>query len=156
MRQRFTDLTRIALLGMALLLALPATANADASGLLSSLTSQLGVSEEQASGGVGAIFDYAKNNLSADDFATVASGIPGMDGLLSKAPEVAADSGLMGAATSMLGDSGGTLGGIASLAGSFEALGLDADMVSQFLPLVYDYVGGASGADAMGLLKGLF
>jgi hypothetical protein len=56
----------------------------------------------------------------------------------------------------MLGGSGGSLGGLASLASSFETLGLDADMVQKFLPIVSDYVGSVSGDQAMALLAGLF
>lgn len=137
------------------LLGLSNTASAGASDLLSSLTSQLGVTEEQAMGGAGAIFDYAKDNLSAEDFAKIASGIPGMDGLLSAAPAGGSGS-MLGQAGSMLGGSAGSMGGLASLAGAFESLGLSADTVSQFLPLVYDFVGESSGSDALGLLKGLF
>ena len=152
MRHR-TRNTLFLLLATALLLfAQPATASSD---LVSSLTDSLGITSEQASGAAGAIFDYAKKNLSAEDFATIASGIPGMDGLLKAAPS--GDSGsLLSQAGSMLGDSAGSAGGLASLAGAFESLGLDADMVNQILPLVYDYVGGASGADALSLLQGLF
>lgn len=127
---------------------------AQAQDLVSMLTDQLGVSNEQASGGAGAIFDYAQNNLSADDFSTVASGVPDMDNLLSAAPEPKKES-TMGKVGSMLGDSGG-LGGLASLASSFESLGLDADMVSKFMPIVNDYIGSVSGEQALGLLKGLF
>ena len=137
------------------LINLPLSGAAQASDLVSQLTSKLGVTPEQAAGGAGAIFDYAKENLSAEDFATIASGIPGMDGLLSAAPTEGSDS-AMGQLGSMLGDSGGSMGGLASLASSFESLGLDADTVNQFLPIVYDYVGSESGQQARGLLKGLF
>ena len=78
-----------------------------------------------------------------------------MDSLLGVAPKTDSDS-TMGKLGSMLGGSGSSLGGLASLAASFDKLGLDPDMVSQFLPLVYDYVGSASGEKALGLLKGLF
>lgn len=126
-----------------------------ASDLVAQLSDQLGISSEQVKGGAGAIFDYAKDNLSADDFATIASGIPGMDGLLGAAPK--ADSGsLTGKLGGMLSGDSGSLGGLAGLASSFESLGLDADMVSKFLPIVTDYVGSMSGDDAMALLKGLF
>jgi len=54
-------------------------AHADTMGLINSLTSGLGVSEQQATGGAGAIFDYAKNNMSAADFTKVANGLPGID-----------------------------------------------------------------------------
>lgn len=138
-----------------LLLTLSFHTTAQAGDLVSSLTDQLGISSEKASGGAGAIFDYAKKNLSADDFATIASGIPGMDGLLGAAPK--SDSGsVMGKVGNMLGGSGSSRGGLASLASSFDALNLDPEMVSKFLPIVYDYVGSASGQQALGLLKGLF
>ena len=123
--------------------------------LVSSLTDKLGVSSEQATGGAGAIFGYAKDNLDADDFASIAEGIPGMDGLLSAAPKAESES-TLGKVGGMLGGSDSKLGGLASLTSSFDSLGIDPDMVSQFLPVVYDYVGGASGEKAMGLLKGLF
>ena len=141
-------------LAICLLAAWSLTAQADTSDLLGTLTNKLGITQEQAAGGAGAIFDYAKKNLSADDFSKIAGGIPGMDGLLSAAPAAeGGGSSMLSQAGNMLG---GSAGGLASLAGAFESLGLDADMVSEFLPLVYDYVGGASGSEAMGLLKGLF
>jgi hypothetical protein len=62
----------------------------------------------------------------------------------------------MGQLGGMLGGSGGSMGGLANLASSFEALGLDPDLVSQFLPIVQKYVGQVSGEDAMALLAGLF
>lgn len=137
------------------LLTLSFSAQAGSTDLVGMLTEQLGISKEQAAGGSGAIFDYAKDNLSADDFATVAQGVPDMDGLLSAAPREESSSAL-GQASSMLGGSGGSLGGLATLASSFETLGLDADMVQKFLPIVSDYVGSVSGDQAMALLKGLF
>lgn len=138
-----------------LLLTFSLPAQAGSSDLVGMLTDQLGISKEQAAGGSGAIFDYAKDNLSADDFATVAKGVPDMDGLLSAAPKQESSSAL-GKASSMLGGSDSSVGGLASLASSFETVGLDADMVQKFLPIVSDYVGSVSGDQAMALLTGLF
>lgn len=138
-----------------LLLTFSLPAQAGGSDLIGMLTDQLGISKEQAAGGSGAIFDYAKDNLSADDFATVAKGVPDMDGLLSAAPKQESSSAL-GKASSMLGGSDSSVGGLASLASSFETVGLDADMVQKFLPIVSDYVGSVSGDQAMALLTGLF
>jgi hypothetical protein len=152
-KRHFSISRHIAILFILLTFSLPAQAGT--SDLVSLLTDQLGISKEQAAGGSGAIFDYAKDNLSADDFATVAQGVPDMDGLLAAAPKQESGSAL-GQASSMLGGSGGSLGGLASLASSFETLGLDADMVQKFLPIVSDYVGSVSGDQAMALLAGLF
>ncbi len=143
----------VAILFVLITFSLPAQAGS--SDLISMLTDQLGISKEQATGGSGAIFDYAKDNLSADDFTTVAKGVPDMDGLLAAAPKEESSSAL-GKASNMLGGSGGSMGGLASLASSFETLGLDADMVQKFLPIVSDYVGSVSGDQAMALLAGLF
>jgi hypothetical protein len=153
-KKRHFSLVRYVTISL-LLLSFSVSAQAGSSDLIGMLTDQLGISKEQATGGSGAIFDYAKDNLSADDFATVAKGVPDMDGLLAAAPKEESSSAL-GKASSMLGGSGGSVGGLASLASSFETLGLDADMVQKFLPIVSDYVGSVSGDQAMALLKGLF
>jgi hypothetical protein len=136
------------------LLAFQTTAQAGGPDIVQMLTSQLGVSGEQATGGAGAIFGYAKDNLSVDDFSTIAKGVPGMDGLLAMAPEPE-NSSALGKAGSMLG-ADTSLGGLAGLASSFESLGLNADMVGKFAPIVSDYVGSVSGDQAMALMKGLF
>ena len=134
------------------LVSFQATAYAQGADLVQTLVDQLGISGEQATGGAGAIFEYAKDNLSADDFASIAQGIPGMDQLLEQAPEPENSSALGG----LLGNADSSLGGLAGLASSFDSLGLNADMVSKFMPIVSDYVGSASGDQAMALLKGLF
>ena len=125
-------------------------------GIVDSLVSQLGVTNEQATGGAGAIFDYGKRNLEPEDFATVADGIPDMDDLLSAAPDLGESDSALGKLGGIMGDKGGSLGAMASLAGSFESLGLDAEMAQKFLPVVLDYVESTGGEQAMGLLKGLF
>lgn len=137
------------------LMSVQSVAHAGGPDLVQSLVSQLGISGEQATGGAGAIFDYAKDNLSAEDFATIAEGIPGMDQLLIQAPEPENESAL-GKAGNMLGGADTSLGGLAGLASSFESLGLDADMVSKFVPIVSDYVESVSGDQARSLLQGLF
>jgi hypothetical protein len=138
-----------------LVFAFNVTAQAQGPDLIQMLTSQLGVSGEQATGGAGAIFEYAKENLDADDFATIAQGIPAMDNLMAMAPEPE-NSSALGRASQRLGDFDSSLGGLAGLASSFESLGLNADMVNQFMPIVSDYVSSVSGEQAMALLQGLF
>lgn len=131
------------------------TAQADGPDLIQMLTSQLGVTGEQATGGAGAIFEYAKENLDAEDFSTIAKGIPAMDDLIGMAPEPE-NSSALGKAGGALGGFDKSLGGLAGLTSSFESLGLNADMVSKFAPIVSEYVGSVSGEQAMSLLQGLF
>jgi Protein of unknown function VcgC/VcgE (DUF2780) len=135
------------------------TAYATASELVGALTQKLGVTEQQATGGAGAIFGLAKSKLSPDNFGQVASVVPGMEGLLQAAPTGEATGSMAGAATSaassMMGKSGESLGGLASLAGPFSQLGMSSDMIGKFVPVVLDYVGGKGGSSVQSLLAGV-
>ena len=116
------------------------------------LTSQLGVKEEQAAGGAGLIFNLAKEKLGGE-FSQITDAIPAVTGLMDKAPETGGV-GLMGAiggiASSLGADS---LGNLASLAGGFSKLDLDAGMISKFAPIILDYVKEKAGDNVMGLLS---
>jgi len=142
------------ILHFALLAAFSTIAQAQDQHLVGMLTDQLGVSQDQAAGGAGSIFSYAKDKLSADEFEQIARGVPDMNELLASAPESGSDS-TLGKVGGMLGEDS-SAGGLASLTSSFESIGLDADMVSKFMPIVNQYVGEVSGEQALGLLKGLF
>ena len=50
----------------------------------------------------------------------------------------------------------GGAGGLASVAGSFKALGLSPDMVSKFVPVLTQFVQSKGGANVGSLLAGAF
>ncbi len=125
--------------------------------LVEQLVSNLGVGEDQAKGGAGLILKLAQDKLGGEEFAKVASAIPGSDVLLGSAP---ADSGggMMGAlggmaAGMMGGGQGAALGSLMSLAGGFSQLGMNGDMVSKFFPIVLNFVQQKGGADIAGILS---
>jgi hypothetical protein len=122
--------------------------------LLQQLTQQLGVNEDQARGGAGMIFKLAQDKLGGD-FKQVADVVPGMDSMLSAAPGAGGLSGGLGGALGALSGAlgGGKLGALASLAGGFSKLGLDAGMVGKFLPVVLSFVKDKGGDGVMGLLQ---
>ena len=151
-------LTKLSRIGGAviLLLILSFQATAGDDDLVSLITDELDISSSEARGGAGAIFAYAEDNLDDYDFDRIAEGIPDMDGLLDAAPEVDENSG-MGRASDVLGGVfGGAMGGRAYLVESFDELDMDRDMISEFLPIVYDYVEDVSGERAMEMLEELF
>ena len=127
-----------------------AFAAADDASLVQTLASQLGVTDAQAAGGAGAIFNYAKSALPTKDYAKVESAVPEAAELVKQAP--AADS-ASSAAASAVGKAGGTAAGIASLGSSFEKLGLSSDMVGKFVPVVVDYVDKKGGSEVGSLIK---
>ncbi len=97
------------------------------SALLTQITSQLPVSNTQAAGGVGSLLALAQNQLSDSNSSELESLLPGLDQL-----------------TSLTGSSS-TLSNITDIEAVnkvFNKLGLDSSMVSQFAPLVLQYLTG--------------
>jgi hypothetical protein len=130
-------------------------AHAGDMGLVDLLSSQLGVSKDQAKGGAGSIFQLAKQNLSGKDFSVIAKAVPGIDQMIGAAPKIEKSSGTLGSISSMMGSSSNKLGGMAGLTSSFEKLGLSGDMVNKFTPIILDYVKNKGDEHAMNLLKGV-
>ncbi|PPD31861.1 MAG: hypothetical protein CTY19_12710 [Methylomonas sp.] len=122
-------------------------------GLVNTLVNQLGVNQQQAMGGVGSIFSLAQQRMNPADFMQLRGNVPGLDQYLSAVPQPSSSSLLIGSAASMLGGQAGGLGNLAALAGSFQTLGMNSNMITQFVPLVLQYVQGQSGAGAMSLLQ---
>lgn len=122
-------------------------------GLVNILVGQLGISPQQALGGVGSIFSVAQQRMNPGDFSQLSSSVPDMDRYLSSVPQRFPASGsqsLLGAAGGLMGDQFGSL---AAVADSFQSLGMNAAMVTQFVPVVLQYVQNQSGASAMSLLQ---
>ncbi|WP_372712585.1 DUF2780 domain-containing protein [Ilyobacter sp.] len=114
--------------------------------LIEMLTSQLGVTEDQAKGGSGLIFKMAKDKLETEEFSKVAGAVPDVDSLVSSAPKA----GLLGGLTSMLGGKAGHLAGLAS---GFKHLDLGGDMVGKFVPIILSFVQSKGGDEVKGILE---
>ncbi|MDR9825879.1 DUF2780 domain-containing protein [Vibrio sp. FNV 38] len=99
------------------------------------LSSQLPVTPEQAAGGAGALLSLAQNQLSSENSSELTSLIPGLSDL--------------GGAASMLS----SIENLSAVTSAFEAVGLDASMVSQFAPVILGYLTEQGASD--GLLSSL-
>ncbi|GJL76845.1 DUF2780 domain-containing protein [Nitrosomonas sp.] len=123
-------------------------------GLVDVLTQQLGISQQQALGGAGAIFQAAQTGMNPQAFSTLSQSVPGINEMLNAAPAVPNPLGGMGSGvSSMLGGAGNTLNSATSLAASFQQLNLSPDMVGQFIPIVTNYVQNTSGQVTANLLR---
>jgi len=127
------------------------SASADVSKLVGQLVDLFGVTQSQAEGGAGAIFNQAKNNMSTSDYSQLLNAIPGIDSLIKAAPETGG--GLAGKAASMFGSSSGGIQGLSALTDSFSKLGLSPDLVSKFTDVILQFVQSESGQQTMALLK---
>ena len=119
-----------------------AAPTSETAGLLGALTSQLGVTPQQAVGGTGAMLGLAKNKLSSTDYSQLAKEVPGLDKL--------SGGGEMGALAGLLGSSGksaglenalGNVKDTSDLNSAFGALGMDSGMIGQFAPVILQYLG---------------
>lgn len=124
-------------------------------GLVNVLVDQLGINSQQAMGGAGSIFSLARQRMSPADFMQLSGSVPDMDQYLSAVPQSSGSSSgsWLGNAADLMGDQANGLGSLAALAGSFKTLGMDTNMISQFVPVVLQYVQGQSGSGAMSLLQ---
>jgi hypothetical protein len=132
--------------------------------LINQLTQQLGINQQQASGGLGLIMSLAKQKLGGD-FGSLAQHLPGAENLIQSAPQssgaaAAVGGGIGGALGSIGGLFGGKTGGalgqlgnLALLAGGFKQLGLDAGMIGKFAPIVLNFFQSTGGDAAKGLLE---
>ena len=128
--------------------------------LVKMLTSQLGVTEPQASGGAGSLFKMAKGMLSEEDFGQVSGAIPGIGDLMNSAPVVSEST--AGTSDKMAGLAQG-LGSVtkavegankyAAVYDQFKQMGLNTEMVSQFIPIVLSFANSAGGESVMNILK---
>ena len=123
------------------------------SGLVQLLSSNLGVTKKQASGGAGSIFKVAKQNLSAGDFAKVAKAVPGINNMITAAPKSEGVAGVVGGTSSLMGNSATSVNKVASLTDSFSKLGMKAGMVNEFTPIILNYVKKKGGEPVMKILQ---
>ena len=122
--------------------------------LVETIINQLGVDEQQASGGAGLLFQLAKDKLSGGEFSQVAEAVPGIEDMMSAAPEAGGGlGGLLGKVGGMLGGKAGQLGELAQAAQGFSSLGLDSGMIGKFVPIILSFVQQQGGEGVMGILQ---
>ncbi|WP_338163375.1 DUF2780 domain-containing protein [Vibrio sp. 10N] len=108
--------------------------NVKESPVVNNLVNNLSVSPEQATTGVGALLSLAQSSLGSDQQSELGSLIPGMDSLT--------NSGLLSSIQDM-----------DSVKSAFSSVGLDPAMISQFAPVVLDYL--SSQGASTGLMESL-
>lgn len=129
-----------------------ADAMLSANGLIDSLTSSLNVNNEQASGGMGAIFNYVKNNVSADQFTQLAGALPGVDGLISQMPDISqlgsGSSEGLGGLLDKASEYSDSIKAVNDVKNQFEALGLKPEMINSFVTSAQNYLNTEQGQQA--------
>lgn len=124
--------------------------------LLPLLTKTLGVSNNQAEGGMGAILQVAKTLLSGTEYGSLVNAIPNVDSLLAAAPALAQSSksqgGLLNSALDMASEYSETARTGSQLVSQFQSLGLKPDMIPKFSEVTSNYLKQSDNAGAGALL----
>lgn len=116
--------------------------------LINSLSS-LNVTPKQALGGTGALLGLAQNQLSGSDYSALTSTVPGLEQMTGSNAlnQLSGLSGLLGKSTGQTAVSGETealLGNVQNMGDvqqAFAGLGMDSGLVSQFAPVLLQYLG---------------
>ncbi len=106
------------------------------------LQSQLGLSEDQAAGGLGSMLSLANEKLSASEYDKLAGMIPGAEQYLETAKS--------------LGALSEPLKNMSDLTNALSSLGISPDVISKFVPMVTGYLGKSGGAEVQNLLTKAF
>lgn len=119
----------------------------DTASLVQNLSSQLGVSTQQAAGGTAALFALAQSKLPTSQFSGITDKVSGLSSLL-------------GSGSSGGGLASSLLGNISSLGGvekAFSSLGMSSGLISQFTPIITQFLGtqGVTGS-VIGALQNLW
>jgi hypothetical protein len=151
-------------------------------GLTNMLSSKLGISETQASAGLGALLGEAKGKLSPGDYSKLEGALPGAEhylsaaegaGVLPSTKEVAATAPVADSSVAAIGDSAaayapaapqvenattaaGSAAATSGLGAALSKVGIPPEAASQFVPVVTEYVGKVAGPDVANILKTAF
>jgi hypothetical protein len=106
-------------------------------GLIDDITGKLGLDQGQAEGAVGAIMKLAQGKLAPDHVGELKTLIPGLDGMMQRAPAGGGGGGLLGGLGGMLG---GKLGEIAKVVGALESLGIDKSKLGALADVVLGFI----------------
>lgn len=122
--------------------------------VIDELVGQLGVDPAQARGGVGLLLNLAKAKLGEGEFGAITQHLEGAESMMGEAPETGGGmAGMLGGLGGMLGGKAESLGQLAEAAGGFRELGMNPDMVMQFIPIISGFLQQQGGTGVQELLE---
>ena len=130
--------------------------NAAISSLTGLVTAQLGVTEQQAQGGLGTLFSVAQSTLDGADFQQLSEHVPEMASLLGATPEVSERAKGISSLVAEAGKYGDALKSGNEAYAQFKTLGLDAAQIPQYIEVTNQFLKKQGGTDIASLFsKGL-
>jgi len=99
--------------------------------MISSVSESVGIDKSQAEGSLASVFNYAKDNISAEQFSSLGASLPGLDSLMGAVPDTSgvAPEGGLGGLLDKAANYNDSLKAVNTLKKQFEALGLKPEMI---------------------------
>jgi hypothetical protein len=110
--------------------------------MISSVSESVGIDESQAQGSLASVFNYAKENVSAEQFSGLTDSLPGLDSLMGSVPDISemTSEGGLGGLMDKAADYNESLKAINDLKKQFEALGLSPEMITKVVDSAKAYL----------------
>lgn len=123
--------------------------------MVAAVSDSVGITETQAEGGLASIFNYAQNNLSAEQLTQLAQSLPGVDELVEQVPDVSqvTSSGALGGLLDKAASYSEQLQSVNELKKQFDALGLDTQQIMQIVEGAKAYLDTEEGQQVKSLLS---
>ena len=103
---------------------------------------KLGISPEQAIGGIGSLLSLANFKLDPADFSKVSGAFPDLENIMNKTKELGIDA--------------SSITDMAGVGDAFDKLGMDSGKVTEFVPELTNFASKQGGQEAGDLLSGVF
>lgn len=115
--------------------------------MISSVSESVGIDKSQSEGSLASIFNYAKENVSAEQFSALTSSLPGLDSLMDEVPDVSevSSEGGLGGLMDKAANYSETLKAVNDLKKQFEALGLKPEHITQVVESAKAYLNTEEG-----------
>ena len=128
------------MLGMEAEIEAPAMPNV--TDMISSVSKSVGIDKSQAEGSLASVFNYAKENISAEQFSGLSNSLPGLDSLMNTLPDISGmtpEGGLAGL-MDKAANYNDSLKAVNELKKQFAALGLEPKMIMQVINSAQAYL----------------
>lgn len=110
--------------------------------MISSVSESVGIDKSQTEGSLASIFNYAKENISAEQFSGLTDSLPGLDSLMGSVPDISemTSEGGLGGLMDKAANLDDSLKAVNALKKQFESLGLSSEMITQVISSAKAYL----------------
>jgi hypothetical protein len=110
--------------------------------MISSVSESVGIDKSQAEGSLASVFNYAKENISAEQFSGLSESLPGLDSLMGEVPDISemTSEGGLGGLIDKAANYNESLKAVNELKKQFEALGLSPEMITEVVSSAKAYL----------------